>query len=156
MRPAKSLSGGIALAILLLACGDGDITNPTLGDLAGNYTASRFQFTSKANATVRIDLIQFGGSFQVNIASNGQFSGILRTFDPATFQTVDFTVAGIMTIQGNDKLAADFTAGPFSDRTFSFALSGSALTLLDDNASFDFDRDGQNEPAELLIVLRRT
>jgi hypothetical protein len=66
-------------AVLLTGCGDDSVTGLSLRDLAGQWTASSFTFTSVANPSHRMDLIgDMGGTMTLSILANGTFSGTMN------------------------------------------------------------------------------
>jgi hypothetical protein len=64
--------------------------------------------------------------------------------------------AGHVTIRGNNVvLSSVFSADFGDDVSFAVTLSGNTLTLTGDSA-FDFDNDGADEPAKVVIVLQKS
>lgn len=142
-------------AFLFAACGDDDDgTGPdgvTVADLAGSWTATQLQFTS-TEGLGSVDIIQdLGGSFVLQIQSDGSF-----TADVNVPQMGSFELPGSVTISGST-LTVDFAQDvpPFNDFSADFTLSGNQLTLDVSDADFDFNQDGQEDPATATVILQR-
>lgn len=142
-------------AFLFAACGDDDDgTGPdgvTVADLAGSWTATQLQFTA-ADGSASVDLINdLGGSFVLQIQSDGSF-----TADVSVPGQDPFQLPGSVTISGST-LTVDFAQDvpPFNDFDASFTLSGSQLTLDVSDASFDFNQDGVEDPATATVIFQR-
>ncbi|NIV94843.1 hypothetical protein GWN42_19135 [candidate division KSB1 bacterium] len=122
----------------------------TITDLVGTWTATKFEFTNEVDPDQKIDLIQLGGSFILNINSDGEFSAILTV--PG--ESPD-TSSGTLRIQNGTLFFDDDSS---DDVTAEFTLSRNTLTLTisADDAEIDFDDDGQDDPATLLIILQRS
>lgn len=131
-------------ALALTACGD-STTSVEIADLAGSWSATRFEYTDQANPFFSIDAISdVGGTLNVDVQESGAFSGSLRvpglTVD-GTGATITVPVGGTFSINGST-LSVDFDAatealGLFSDFDASFDLSGDVLTFTADT-NFDF------------------
>ncbi|MFQ5640956.1 MAG: hypothetical protein ACE5IR_23510 [bacterium] len=64
------------------------------------------------------------------------------------------TLSGSLKIEGKN-LIMTFDGG-FPGITFKFELSNNTLTLTSDDANYDFDSNGTEEPATNLIVLQKS
>lgn len=139
--------GALAFGALAAGCGGGDRTGPsgpaaglTLADLAGSYTATELQYTSKADTDAVVDLVADGEFVPLVLGADGTFDA-----GPAG--------SGSAAVQG-DQLELDF--GPDHDHFYQFTLSAGTLTIRNDtDEHFDFDDDGIDDPARLLGVFVR-
>ena len=138
------------LAVTVVAgCGDsnGPGTEATINALAGTWNATSLVFTNDANASETFDLIADGGSFSITFTAAGGFSG------SSTFEGDTEPFNGTFEVQGTNLIITE--TGESGPETIAFTRSGNTLTLtLDDE--FDFDDDGFDEPATLVIVLQRS
>jgi hypothetical protein len=121
----------------------------TIGDLAGDWNASEFRFTSVENPSESAELIEEGGSAAFTISSDGAYTMVVTTPEAS----VD-TTQGFMVLEQGFLLVTN-TAAPGSTTAFLVNLAGTTLTMTTDEADFDFDGDGTEEPARLRIVLAR-
>jgi hypothetical protein len=136
-----------ALAAALAGCGgDGGIVAIDPAELIGTWAAGKFEFVSKANSFVRIDLV---GSL-----------GAIVTLDVAsTTYTLEVIVPGVTTEtqMGTWSVAGDqlIIESATSTDTLTATLSGNTLTLEAVNAEFDFNQDGADEPATFQGIFTR-
>ncbi len=133
----------VAIAITTLAttaCGDS--TGVTAEDLVGTWNATLYQYTSSANAGELVDLIALGASSEMTVAADGTVSTLFddgqggTSSDSGTL-SVD---GGTLTIAGN---------------AFEADRSGDVLTLTDETNLYDFDDDGSDDAATLMIRMVR-
>lgn len=163
MRVTRTAIPVLLIAALAVACGDDDEVGPdegiTLADFAGSWSAERLRWTSTADQTVFVDLIQLGGTLQVGVDGSGNFTGEAMVPDPGTGQLQSVPLSGSFVLVSQTTLAVDFAATvppPFEDFDGTFDLSGDVLTILNPDSDFDFDGDGTEEPAGLEVILRRS
>jgi hypothetical protein len=146
------LSFLITIALLTLDCSKNS-TEPENGDsnfpaeLVGDWRATQFIMTNKANPTEQADLIQFGISYSLAIQSNGNYTSTLAI--PGEGSMIE---SGSSSVQGDQ-----ITVDPSNDDSYTktYAISGNTLTVIDDDSEFDFDDDGIEESANLTIVLQK-
>jgi hypothetical protein len=143
----------VVVIALVLGCGKEEPTRPreiTLAELVGTWTATKIEFTNKANSNQKIDAIQLGWKYTLTINANGEYAESLSFVSGAR------TTTGPVTIQGNNTiLPSVFSADFGDDMSFAVTLSGNALTLTGDSA-FDFDNNETDEPAKVVIVLQKS
>jgi hypothetical protein len=125
----------------VLACGDAVAPE----DIAGTWEATSFVFTSVEDPSESIDVIDAGGSLRVTFDADGTYE-LSVTFGGST-DTDD----GTYTIDGND-ITLDNVDDPISG---TIEVSGDTMTLNLTGAEFDFDEDGTDDPATIVIVLTR-
>jgi hypothetical protein len=139
-------------AALAAGCGDNG-TGPggevTVADLVGTWRATTFSFTSQANASQSFDLIVQGGRMTLTVASDSTYTMVL-----APPGEVPDIVTGALVVEEGFLLVTDNSV-PGETIAFTMNLSGNRLELVTDEAEFDFDGDGVDEPAVLTIVLQR-
>ena len=77
-RIVKGLS---LLSLSFLGCGDPVPTgpDPLIEPFVGNWAATAFVLTSSVSDQVSIDLIQLGGTFDLNIQPSGTYTAIYVT-----------------------------------------------------------------------------
>ncbi len=79
MKPSRSSLLLLLSAVVLTGCDGDSVTGLSLGDLAGQWTASSFTFTSVANPAHTVDLIaDMGGSMTLNLQADGSFTGTIN------------------------------------------------------------------------------
>ncbi len=150
MKLLRTLIAPLLAVTFLAGCGDSigaDGTPEEVANaLAGTWNATSFVFTNDANSSETFDLLADGGSFSITFTAAGQFSG------SSTFEGATDTFSGTYVVQGTNLITTD--TGEIESETIAFTLSGNTLTLaLDDE--FDFDDNGIDEPATLVIVLQK-
>lgn len=138
MRIARVLAAG-AMALAVAACSDS--TGITVEDLVGTWEATEIVFTSTADPSESVDAIDLGASLTVTINSAGT---VTTVFDNGQGGTD--TDSGTLSVDGST-----LTIG--SD-TFEAERSGDVLTLTG-AVDFDFDEDGSDDPATVVVRLER-
>src|SRR5688572_9791782 len=149
-RSRELLTVAFVLLATALGCSGGEPIGPeqSVEFLVGNWDAERFTVKSKSNPEVAPELIGgLGASFSVNVQPSGAYTAIL------TYQGSPFTEIGTITVEGNEIVFhVSFPAGDTNRSRFT--LTEPRLVLVGDT-EFDFDLNGQDEPAEAIIELRR-
>ena len=171
MKTIRTYAALIAIAGVAYACGDdtgtGNGGGTSVADLAGNWTASQFEYTKVGSAGTSVDLVTLGGAAAVNLASDGSFTGTLRL--PGSTTNIPFmgTIAingSTLTLTVSDTVNAGLiTLTPDDPIVFnSFTLSGNQLTLSSTTGiDFDFTLGMCGAPpcpeddATLVIILNR-
>lgn len=139
---------GIVVGLAALAgCSSSDSNDVGIMDLAGTYTATKFEFVSVANPSDTFDAIQAGISLDLVITSGGDFTITLHSpGDP------DDVTNGTVVLDGN-KITLD-SSDPTSG---TFTLNGNKLTLhLTGGVEYDFDHNATDDPATADVVFQRT
>ncbi len=142
---------GLVIFALVQDCLKKDDDNPlVVGDssqLIGTWYATSFTFVNTANTSQRVDMVQSGYLFSITFNENSTFS---RT---ETFMgTVVDAGTGSYVTSGNQ-----MTVYESSDTTvITWLLAGGVLTLTVENEEFDFDDDGVDENAQIIIVMTKT
>ena len=139
MRIARVLAAG-AMALAVAACSD-DSTGITVEDLVGTWEATEIVFTSTADPSESVDAVDFGVSLTVTITSDGTVTSV---FDDGQGGTD--TDSGTLSVDGST-----LTIGSDS---FEAERSGDVLTLTG-AVGFDFDEDGSDDPATVVVRLER-
>lgn len=146
---------GIAAFGLASCGGDSDgTTGPegiTLGDLAGSWTATQFEYSQaqEGPALPAVDLVAEGFTVTLSVESNGSFT--LATTDPMA-GTVTQTGSMSFDLEAEDFLLIVFDDDPNDELEFFFVLDGdNAFRLLDTTgeAEFDLDDDGNLDAAKI-------
>jgi hypothetical protein len=143
--------GTAAFTILLsAACGD-DPASPggvTMSDLAGSWQVTRWEYTNSANSSESVDLVTLAGSSAtLDLEDTGDYT------ISGTLAGVAVTLTGTWTISGsNMQILED---GTVDTQTTPFSLSGDTLTLSGLEGDWDFDDDGTDDPASLIVVFTR-
>ena len=139
----KRLIRGLSLLLLsLTGCGDPAPTgpDPLIEPFVGDWTATAFVLTSSVSELVSIDLIQLGGTFDLNIQPSGSYTAIL------IYAGLGQTEMGTISATSNTvTLNREF---PSSENEVSaYQFIGDTVLILDGDTEFDFDFDGQEDPA---------
>lgn len=137
----------IGAALLVAATiGCSDSTSPaTAADLTGTWNATSFVFTNTANTTESVDVIPLGVAFTITFTET-TMSGSF-TFPGEAIETFE----GTFTITGDQITISDPIDG---DETWTHSLTGSVLTLTATD-TFDFNDDGQETPATMVITMTK-
>jgi len=99
VRALGRWSVGLALAVLVSSCSDGNSFSPTVTNVAGSYTALSFTVSSTAGT---VDLLGLGATVEVTLAPNGTTTG--RLFVPGAGDNggdLDADLTGTWTLAGN-------------------------------------------------------
>jgi hypothetical protein len=146
----KASSLGIALLVAVaVGCNDsGNSTGPTASsEFVGEWLASSYIVTNIANTSQSEDLIGMGMTLSITFTETS-YSGT------ASFPgEVAETFSGTYAISGS-QLTLNET-GQGTPETMTFTLSGNAMTLSGDDEDYDFDQDGQDDPATFVMVLAK-
>ncbi len=139
----KRTSMGTAL-LATLAIGCSDSTGPaTTADLVGTWVASAFVFTNSANAAETVDVIQLGMAYSVTFTETTASGTIsIPGQDPVSF-------TGAYTLNATQLTFVDPADG---NETVTVALDGNVLTI-NGADTYDFNDDGQEQPATYVITL---
>lgn len=117
-----------------------------LSSLSKTWTATKYEYASKADPDTKVDLIQMGMSIQFTINDDGTYTAV-----------VSYGMAGQETETGTLSVADGMmTFDPEDDESYTvdYTLSGNTLTMTDENESYDFDGDEQEEPAVMTLVFQ--
>ena len=144
----KASSLGVALFVAVAVGCSGDSTGvASPNDFVGDWIASSYVVTSVANTSQTQDLTAMGMTLAITFTET-TYSGT------ASFPgEVTETFSGTYTISGNQLTLNE--SGEGSTRLMTYSLSGNTLTLSGDDEEYDFDDDGQEDPATFTMVLAR-
>ena len=144
----KASSLGVALFVAVAVGCSGDSTGvASPNDFVGDWLASSYVVTSVANTSQTQDLTALGMTLAITF-TEPTYSG------SASFPgEVTETFSGTYTIEGNHLTLNE--TGEGSPEIMTYTLSGNTLTLSGDDEQYDFDDDGQEDPATFTTVLAR-
>jgi hypothetical protein len=151
MRTLLKLPVMILMSLLTLGCDD-DGTGVDFGleEFEGTSEATRFEFINNADPSQRVDLVSEGGNFSLRIDEQGRF--LETSFDPRSGVTE--TRTGTVELRGSDLVFTDDAGG--TPRIFAVERSRNGFILSRTNDRFDFDNDGELEPATFEAELQTT
>jgi len=139
----KRLIRGLSLLLLsLTGCGDPAPTgpDPLIEPFVGDWTATAFVLTSSVSELVSIDLVQLGGTFDLNIQPSGSYTAIL------IYAGLGQTEMGTISATSNTvTLNREFPSR--ENEVSAYQFIGDTVLILDGDTEFDFDFDGQEDPA---------
>ena len=139
----KRLIRGLSLLLLsLTGCGASAPTgpDPLIEPFVGDWTATAFVLTSSVSDQVSIDLIQLGGTFDLNIQPSGSYTAIL------IYAGLGQTEMGTISATANTvTLNREFPSRENEVSAYQFV--GDTVLILDGDTEFAFDYDGQEDPA---------
>lgn len=121
-------------------------TPATIGDFTGTWMASQFLLTSIDNPADTYDMVGEGGSFSIDIASDGTMSFSIAF--PG--ESVD-NGTGTVEIFGDMVIITDNADGWKS--AFQYTLGTGTFSLFSNDDSHDFNEDNEDECATLSITL---
>ena len=124
------------------AIGCGESTGITVQELVGDWNATQYQYTDNANPAQQVDLIGQGASFTMSVTADGRASTL---FDDGQGSTSS----------DDGTLSPDGHTVTIAGRAFDAQRSGDVLTLTDAANFYDFDSDGSDESATLVIRMLR-
>ena len=143
----KTSSLGIAL-LASVAVGCSDSSGPgsaTPADLVGQWIANAYTVTSVATTSTSAELVGVGMTLTLTFTETAYTGVVTFPGDPQE------NFSGTYTIEGQSLILDE--VGQDAPETMTFSLLGSILTLSGDDDSYDFDNDGQEEPATFVIIL---
>lgn len=152
MRALRCLFPVIVGAGLIVGCGDDDGQQDLEDALVDTWDVTSFAYTSRTTPSETADPIAQGVDGKITI-------GIALIYTYVTKEgggDWELTGRGLMdVVDGDLSVRDDFSTDSV---TYSVDLSGSTLTLelIDGTMWYDFDDDGNDEPADARIVMRRT
>ena len=129
------------LSLSFLGCGDPVPTgpDPLIEPFVGNWAATAFVLTSSVSDQVSIDLIQLGGTFDLNIQPSGGYTAIL------VYAGLGQTEIGTISVTATTvALNREFPTRENEISTYQFV--GDSVLILDGDTEFDLDFDGQEDP----------
>jgi hypothetical protein len=136
----------LLLLLVPLACDD-DPTEPVPVSLTGVWTLTHIELVSSVNPGTRVDFMDEGVTGTLTLEADGDF--LLAVTDP---------VEGTETFTGHwthaETLILEHLAGDFAGTTWEFQveLGNGVLVLTGADAQFDFDDDGNEDPAILNLT----
>ena len=134
----------LATSLLTAGCSD-RLTGLAIGDVAGLWTASLYEYSDNANSQTRVDLVQsFGAMMTMSIVNE---TGVPPTVGTIFDDGMGSTTSAAGTV---DVAAGTLTIGA---DTFIIDHNGNDMTLTNASKSYDFGNGTTS--ATLKIVLRR-
>ena len=138
--------------ILFTGCSD-DGSEPdliTIADFAGSWETVTYRVTNSAIPANSLEIISMGATLEWEADDSGHFTG--SAFIPAALagQDLNMAVNGNFSLISQDSVVINFTPElpPFLTQTRAeFELTGNLLSFTDENSTFDFDGDGNEEAA---------
>lgn len=139
-----------ALALILIsACSDS--TGVEVDDLAGVWTAQSLVFTSVADPQLSVDLVVSEGAAATLTLGEDATYTLVITF--TQFPDENENEAGTYVVTGSTlTLSLNGTGSP---EPFTIVRDGDTMTLTATDDEFDFDDNGVDEPAIMVITLTR-
>ena len=137
----RLIKGLSLLSLSFLGCGDPVPTgpDPLIEPFVGNWAATAFVLTSSVSDQVSIDLIQLGGTFNLNIQPSGSYTAIL------VYAGLGQTEIGTISVTATTvALNREFPTRENEISTYQFV--GDSVLILDGDTEFDLDFDGQEDP----------
>jgi len=120
---------------------------PVDAALLGSWSATRWQYTSRAHPEAVVDVVcSLGATVTLSLSEEAY----VLTWSSAGRESR--SIGGAVAVQG-DRLALQAPDGP-SDAVV-YRLAGETLALSSDASEWDFDGDGNDEAANFVAVLVR-
>jgi hypothetical protein len=143
----------LVLAAAVAGCASDSETSPaapspaTQQGITGTWRATKAEFTSNANSSVKADIVATGSTLMLAFSGN---SFTMTTTDPGAAPRI---TTG--TWSASTDMVTMTPSGMSWSWQFDLTLNGNSLTLANGGGEFDFNADGVNEPAKLTMVLAR-
>ncbi len=143
---ASSLGAALLVAVAVGCSDSGNSTGPASpSEFVGDWLASSYVLTNIANTSQSEDLIGMGMTLSLTFTETS-YSGTADFLDE-----VPEEFSGTYAIDGN-QLTLNET-GELEPDTMTYTLSGNTMTLTGDDEHYDFDENGQEDPATFVMVL---
>jgi hypothetical protein len=139
MRALEAVVAAVCAGALAAGCSK-EGTGPSQAELVGTWQVVKCEYVSTQGLGT-VDLIAGGGSGTLVLTTT---DSIHLTVTPATGSPVSF--AGTYEVSGIDLMKIT-PAGVTWYWAFDMSLSGATLTLNNGSGQYDFNADGQPEPA---------
>jgi len=145
----------LAVLVLLLiplpaACDDDDPAEPVPVNLTGTWNITHIELVSSENPEVSIDMADLGVTGTLLLEADGDF-----TFTVVVPMEETETFTGQWTHMGT--LTMEHVGGGFAGWTWEFQVEvrNGVLSLTGADAQYDFDEDGDEDPAILNLTAVR-
>ncbi len=140
----------VLAAIFSVCCGSGSssTTAPSPTTLAGTWKASRAEFVSASNSSVRVEAIAQGYTIVLTIDSSGSYRQVVTEPGQSGQATTGTWTAGsdVLTLRPS---GVSFTI------EFDMTLNGNTLVLNGGHVQFDVNKDDIDEEAILNLAMSR-
>lgn len=144
----KASSLGVALCVAVaVGCSDDSTGVASPSEFVGDWLASSYVVTNIANTSQSEDLTALGMTISITFTET-TYSGTANFNGEGTE-----AFSGTYTIEGN-QLTLNET-GKLEADTMTYTLVGDTMTLSGLDDEYDFDDDGQEDPASWVMVLQR-
>jgi hypothetical protein len=157
------LFAGVFLSMCITAvpgCNDDDATKPkvlTVGDLAGTWEVTKYEVTHDTIPQMSLDFIQLGATITITAQATGLFSGTAVMVLPGDTEPTTIPFAGNFAVD-DETITATFTPEIppyFTSFSGPYEYDGNKITITDEDATFDFDGDEQEDPAVAVVVIEK-
>ncbi len=138
----------ILVVSVAAACGGGSSTTGPSPTLAGTWNATRAEFVSASNSSLRMEVVALGTAIVVTLDSAGTYT--LRTTAPGTAPEIETG-----TWSASSDLLTLRATGQTGESQFNMTLSGSTLALSGGHRLFDINNDNVDEETILSMTLSR-
>ena len=139
----------LLVSVAAAACGGGNsTTGPSQQTLAGTWNATRAEFVSASNSSLRTEVVALGTAIVLTFDAAGTYT--LRTTAPGTAPE---TETGTWSAS-SDVLTLRAT-GQMGESQFNLTLSGNTLVLSGGHRLFDINNDNVDEETILSMTLTR-
>ncbi|HET7602099.1 MAG TPA: hypothetical protein VFK36_03720 [Gemmatimonadales bacterium] len=139
----------VAVTLAVAGCGS-DSTGTdgvTLADLVGTWHVTKWECTNEANTSQKVNLATVSGSdVTLTVATSGAYTLA------GSFAGEPWSASGSYAVQGGTIVVQESGAEPQSSP---FTLTGDTWTISQLEGDWDFDNDGTDDPARLVIVFTR-
>ena len=139
----------VLVAIFSVCCGGGSSnTAPSPATLAGSWKASRAEFVSASNSSIRVEAVSQGYTIVITLDSAGSYQQVV-TAPGESGETTTGTWSA-----SSDVLTLK-PAGVSFNIQFDMALNGNTLLLSGGHVQFDINNDNVDEETILNLAMTR-
>ena len=130
------------------ACSGGSPAAPSPQTLAGTWNATRAEFVSASNSSLRVEVIAQGTTIVLTLDAAGTYTRrSTPASGPAETETGTWSASSdVLTLR---------PTGISGDTQFNMTLSGNTMTLSGGHVLFDINNDNQDEETILSMTLTR-
>jgi cellulose synthase/poly-beta-1,6-N-acetylglucosamine synthase-like glycosyltransferase len=138
----------MVVALVAVCCGSKSPTAPSTTTLSGTWKATRAEFVSASNSSVRVEAVSQGYTILLTLTSSG-------TYTRAVTEPGQGTITETGTWTSSKDMLTLKPSGVSFNIEFDMTLNGNTLTLNGGHVLFDVNNDNVDEETILSLIMAR-